>query len=126
MRNERVNVVAELVADGAWTPAEAQRLAAEWGESEGGMSEVVRRARRKVEADLLERSAVGSVVALALHKSLAGALEERDWRAAAVIAKTLASVGGMEKEQPMTDAEADRLLDEVLEMRGCTCGARRP
>lgn len=122
---ERVSVVAELVADGRWTPAEAKRLAAEWGESDANMWEVVRRARRNVEAELLERSAVGSYVALALHKSLAGALEERDWRAAAAIAKTLASVGGMEKEPPMTDEEAQDVIDDVLRQRGCTCGARR-
>jgi hypothetical protein len=90
----RIEHIAELMRSLRWRTGETGKaFARQWDLSEQRIRELAAEASRRVRAEVTP-DRVSVSVGVPLEAALAGALEDKDWRAVAAVAKTWGEIAG--------------------------------
>ena len=111
----RIDHIADLMRTLRWRTGETGRdLARDWCLSEQRVRELAAEASRRVRAEVTDPERVAITVSIALERALAGALEAKDWRAVATVAKTWGEIVGAIKTPKGMDLWASRSIEEEI------------
>jgi hypothetical protein len=125
----RIEHIAELMRSLRWRTGETGKvLARQWDLSEQRLRELAAEASRRVRAEVTDPDRVSVSVGVVLESALVGALEDKDWRAVAAVAKTWGEIAGAIKAPRNTEPSPERSIEDdvtILEAALSAAKSRR-